>query len=70
MSRHLDRRDFLRGAAGASLLGACRSRTRDGRIVLRLSHSMSAGPTALHTFGDLFRELARAETGGDRKSVV
>ena len=25
---------------------------------------MAAGPTALHTFGDLFRELARAETGG------
>ena len=47
-----------------------RSRRRAGRtpgrgpIVLRLSHSMSAGPTALHVFGDKFRELAEAATGG------
>ena len=64
MSRHLDRRDFLRGAAGASLLGACRSRTRDGRIVLRLSHSMAAGPRPSTPAADLFRELAGAATGG------
>jgi TRAP-type transport system periplasmic protein len=32
--------------------------------VLRLSHSMSAGATALHVFGDTFRERAEAATGG------
>jgi len=65
MDRHLDRRDFLRGAAGAGLLGAgCRSRQSDGRIVLRLSHSMAAGPTALHALGDGFRELVLAATAG------
>jgi tripartite ATP-independent transporter DctP family solute receptor len=64
MGFHLDRRRFLRGA-GASLVAAgCRAHRGDGRIVLRLSHSMTAGPTALHTFGDLFREFAREETGG------
>jgi TRAP-type transport system periplasmic protein len=64
MGLRVGRRDFLRGA-GASLLAAgCRARRGDGRIVLRLSHSMTAGPTALHTFGELFRELAHAETGG------
>jgi len=64
MSLRLDRRAFLRGVGGSVLAAGCRARGRDGRIVLRLSHSMTAGPTALHTFGDLFRELARGETGG------
>ena len=35
-----------------------------GPIVLRLSHSMSAGLTALHVFGNTFRELAEAATAG------
>ena len=65
MIRRFDRRDFLRSAGGAGLLAAgCRSRRTGGRIVLRLSHSMTAGPTSLHTLGDGFRELAEAATGG------
>jgi len=34
------------------------------KVVLRLSHSMAAGPTALHALGDTFRRLAEAATGG------
>jgi tripartite ATP-independent transporter DctP family solute receptor len=64
MSQLLRRRDFLRSAAALAGAGAaCRGRG-DGRIVLRLSHSMTAGPTSLHVFGDAFRELAEAATGG------
>ena len=33
-------------------------------MVLRLSHSMAAGTTALHVFGDTFRHLAEEATGG------
>ena len=33
-------------------------------MVLRLSHSMAAGTTALHAFGDTFRKLAEEATGG------
>ena len=33
-------------------------------MVLRLSHSMAAGTTALHVFGDTFRKLAEEATGG------
>ena len=63
------RRAFLTALGAAALAGACRSRTERvaadrGAIVLRLSHSMSASPTALHVFGDKFRELAEAATGG------
>jgi TRAP-type transport system periplasmic protein len=57
----LSRRAFLAGAAFAS---ACRTRDERGRIVLRLSHSMNAGPTALHVLGHRFRELAEAATNG------
>ena len=32
--------------------------------MLRLSHSMAAGTTALHVFGDTFRKLAEEATGG------
>src|SRR6185436_9154098 len=63
MLRPLDRRQFLTGIGAAALAG-CRSRVERGPIVLRLSHSMSAGPTALHVLGDKFRELAEAATGG------
>jgi tripartite ATP-independent transporter DctP family solute receptor len=65
MDWHIPRRDFLRRAgAAAALAAACRTRGRGERIVLRLSHSMAAGPTALHALGDTFRELAEAATGG------
>jgi len=61
----MQRRDFLaRAGAAATLLAGCRARRGGGRIVLRLSHSMAAGPTALDTFADAFRELAEAATGG------
>ena len=57
------RRDFL--ALGAiAVSGACRSGTDSRKIVLRLSHSMTAGVTALHVFGDRFRQLAEAATNG------
>ena len=48
-----------RGARGRMPAGGDR-----GRIVLRLSHSMSASVTALHVFAAKFRELAEAATGG------
>jgi len=59
----IDRRQFLTGIGAAALAG-CRSRAGRGPIVLRLSHSMASGTTALHVFGDKFRELAEAATGG------
>jgi tripartite ATP-independent transporter DctP family solute receptor len=60
----LGRREFLAGlGAGAFALG-CRSRPARGPIVLRLSHSMADGPTALNVFGEKFRDLAEAATDG------
>ena len=52
------------GALGTAALGAsaCRSHEPRGPIVLRLSHSMTAGPTALHVFADTFRTLAEKAT--------
>jgi tripartite ATP-independent transporter DctP family solute receptor len=65
MSTPLRRRDFLRQApAAAAVLAGCRSKLNGGPIVLRLSHSMAAGNTALDAFATAFRELAQAETGG------
>jgi tripartite ATP-independent transporter DctP family solute receptor len=65
MDRPVHRRDFLaRAGAAAALLAGCRSRRGGGPIVLRLSHAMTAGPTALHAFAAAFRELAEAATGG------
>jgi TRAP-type transport system periplasmic protein len=58
------RRGFLSGVGAAAFAGGCRARSERGAIVLRLSHSMTAGPTALHVFGDGFRERAEAATGG------
>ena len=61
----MQRRDLLvRAGAAAALVAGCRTRHSGGRIVLRLSHSMAAGTTALHALGDSFRELAEAATGG------
>src|SRR6185295_8164049 len=67
MNRQRGRRDFLRraGAGAAGVFAArCRSRASGQPIVLRLSHSMTAGATSLHSFGAAFRELAEAATGG------
>ena len=64
MQTRVSRRAFL-GTAGAAALGAgCRSNGKTGPLILRLSHSMSAGPTALHVFGDTFRSLAEEATQG------
>src|SRR3954451_20844653 len=63
MNRTIDRRTFI-GALGTAALGAsaCRSHQARGPIVLRLSHSMTAGATALHVFADTFRTLAEKAT--------
>src|SRR3954471_6696498 len=63
MNRTIDRRTFI-GALGTAALGAsaCRSHEARGPIVLRLSHSMTAGATALHVFADTFRTLAEKAT--------
>ena len=60
----IGRRRFLTVAGAGALTAGCRSRSAAGPIVLRLSHAMSAGQTALHVFGDRFRARAEAATGG------
>jgi TRAP-type transport system periplasmic protein len=64
MDRTVNRRAFLGTLGAAALAGGCRSRSQGGRIILRLSHSMSAGATALHVFADTFRSLAEKATNG------
>lgn len=64
MPTPIGRRAFLTALGAPAVASACRSRADRGAIVLRLSHSMSAGPTALHVLGDRFRELVEAATGG------
>lgn len=66
----MNRRKFLTGVAAAAVASGCRSRAGRGPIVLRLSHSMAAGTTALHVFGEKFRELAEEATGGAVKIRV
>jgi TRAP-type transport system periplasmic protein len=66
----IDRRRFLTGLGAAAALTGCRSRADRGPIVLRLSHSMASGTTALHVLADKFRELAEAATGGAVKVRV
>jgi tripartite ATP-independent transporter DctP family solute receptor len=63
----LDRRGFLVAAAA---LAGCRSRSHDKRLVLRLSHSMAAGPTALHVVADRFRAAVDTVTGGEVRVAV
>jgi TRAP-type transport system periplasmic protein len=58
------RRAFLAGLGAATLSAGCRSRTERGSMVLRLSHSMATGTTALHVFANAFQELAEEATGG------
>lgn len=64
MAKSIGRRRFLGSLGLAAAAAGCRTRQDDGSIVLRLSHSMSAGPTALHVFGDTFRALAEKATAG------
>jgi len=63
MNRTIDRRTFIGALSTAALTAsACRSHEARGPIVLRLSHSMTAGATALHVFADTFRTLAEKAT--------
>jgi TRAP-type transport system periplasmic protein len=50
----------------AALAPACRGRG-DRALILRLSHSMTAGNTALHVFGDRFRQVVDSMSGGEIK---
>jgi tripartite ATP-independent transporter DctP family solute receptor len=70
MQRCLGRREFLTGIAASAVAAGCRSRSAGGPLVLRLSHSMAAGPTALHVFADRFRELGENAAGGAVKIRV
>jgi TRAP-type transport system periplasmic protein len=60
----MDRRAFLGTLAGAALTARCRSSADRNALILRLSHSMAAGVTALHVFADRFREHAERATNG------
>jgi TRAP-type transport system periplasmic protein len=64
MQTPIGRRAFLATVGAAAVAGGCRSGADSGRLVLRLSHSMNAGTTALHVFGNAFRERVEAATGG------
>jgi TRAP-type transport system periplasmic protein len=61
--RRISRRDLL-GIVGAGAIAGCGSRagTR-GQLVLRLSHSMASGVTALHVFADRFRQHVERASG-------
>jgi tripartite ATP-independent transporter DctP family solute receptor len=60
------RREFIGRAcaAAAAVATGCRTRTERDAIVLRLSHSMASGTTALHVFADRFRAAAEQATNG------
>ena len=57
VTHRIGRRAFLTGVGTAALAAGCRSRMEGGRLILRLSHSMTAGPTALHVLGQTFKEI-------------
>jgi TRAP-type transport system periplasmic protein len=65
VSQGIGRRAFLSGIGTAALAAGCRSRLEGGRLILRLSHSMTAGPTSLHVFGQTFKEIVERKTGGE-----
>jgi len=58
------RRRFLAGLGGTALAAGCSAVGGRGPLVLRLSHSMASGTTALHVFGDTFRRLVETATAG------
>ena len=47
----------------AALAPACRVRG-ERALILRLSHSMTAGPTSLHILAQAFKEIAERKTNG------
>jgi tripartite ATP-independent transporter DctP family solute receptor len=61
----MTRREFLAASgAGAAIASGCRARSESGALVLRLSHAMATGATALHVFADNFRTRAEQATNG------
>ena len=60
----LSRRDFFAAGAGTALLASCRQRA-GGTLILRLSHSMASGVTALHVFADRFCQHVARASGQD-----
>ena len=60
----IGRRTFLSSVGAAALAAGCGPRRDGGRLILRLSHSMTAGPTALHVLGQTFKEIVEAKTNG------
>jgi len=63
LGREPTRRGFLATVGTAALGTACRRRPGTD-LILRLSHSMTAGPTALHVFADAFRQNVESMSGG------
>ena len=61
----LNRRRFLAALGGAVAAAGCRTRPARGGLILRLSHSMTAGPTALHVFADKFRQHVESMSAGE-----
>jgi tripartite ATP-independent transporter DctP family solute receptor len=60
----IDRRAFLAGVSGSVLAAASCRRGGRGPLILRLSHSMTAGRTALDVLGQTFKEIVERRTGG------
>jgi tripartite ATP-independent transporter DctP family solute receptor len=58
------RRAFLAGLGAATVGAGCRGRLGSGPLVLRVSHSMTAGPTSLHVFAETFARRAEEATNG------
>ena len=64
VTRTIGRRAFLSSVGTAAFAAGCRSRMEGGRLILRLSHSMTAGPTSLHILGQTFKEIVERKTNG------
>src|SRR5215212_33979 len=61
---NVPRRRFMTALAAAAAVPGCRGSGERGALILRLSHSMTAGNTALHVFGDRFRHAVDSMSGG------
>ena len=64
MDGRFNRRGFLTALGATALAAGCRSRAERGVTILRLSHSMTAGRTAVHVLADTFREYTAQATNG------
>ena len=61
------RRAFLASLGSGVVGAACARQTDRGTLILRLSHSMTAGNTALHVFADRFGTVVDRMSGGTVK---